>query len=210
MKTPQTESCNTAQNRFTAFGSFTSSQSVLFTKRVLGSMASRGKRTLLAGVFALWSGVVIAQTLAAPSTQPASDGVQCRMTSGDLNFGVLSLRNAPSLAGEGIMVLSCQNRSQAVQSTAISLGLSSLTVNMYAHGRMSTPMTVAFFHDPGMTQAWGEGTNGGEPLKLMLTLSAGEHRQLRLPVHALVHWPHNAPVGQYQVPVTVTVTQAAR
>lgn len=170
-----------------------------------GAGCARWACKLLACVCTLGAGATQAQT------QPAGS-VVCRVQSGDLRFGVLNPHSPSSPShgvGEGLIVLSCQNLTQAAQSHAVSLAISVAQSRLRSNNHPKNALTVGFFHDPIRSQAWGDGRNGGAPLKLLVQLLPGEHRLLRLPVHALLQGFHQAPVGAYQAQVPLSLTQSS-
>ena len=158
--------------------------------------------TLLLGLFVLVAGASPAQS------EDASVSVTCRVQSGDLRFGVLNLSGPARRMGEGVVVINCQNRSSLAQTTVMNLGISVIQIPMHANGPSKDTLTVAFFHDFNRSQAWGDGHNGGQPLRWPIQLAPGEHRLLRLPVFALLQSSSTAPVGAYQVQVPLTITQS--
>lgn len=140
--------------------------------------------------------------------EAAAVWLTCRVQSGDLRFGALNPSTPARWEGVGVVVLNCENRSQTAQSTVIHLGISATHTPMHANGPSSQALSVAFFLDPNRSQVWGDGHNGGEPLRWPVQLAPGEHRLLRLPVHALLQHANNAPVGSYQVHVPLTLTHS--
>lgn len=164
--------------------------------------------SLLVSLCAFENGAAHAQNLL------AAHSVKCQLQSGDLRFGLFNPNssgkpNSPSvLSGEGVFVIGCQNLTQAVQGTTLTLGISAVQTPMHNLTQPQATLTVAFFRDVTKSQAWGDGHNGAEPLRMEVRLSPGEHRLMHLPVHALLHGTHTAHTGAYQINVPVSLTQS--
>ncbi len=138
-----------------------------------------------------------------------STEVICLLQSASLNFGRLGLHRPPLVAGEGEMVVVCQNTATALRRVNLALAFPTMgqSTAWLQSGRGT--LAVAFFHDTQFAVRWGEDGQGLAALHIPLELGAGERRLLRLPVYALLQNPPGAAAGIYvaNLPVTVSISQ---
>ena len=161
--------------------------------RVLGAMA----------LALLWAACASAADAADNSAE-----VNCLLQSASLNFGRLGLHRPPLVAGEGEMVVVCQNTATALRRVNLTLAFPTMghatALLQSSHGSLA----VAFFHDAQFAVRWGEDGKGLAALHIPLELGPGERKLLHLPVYALLQNPPGAPAGVYLVNLPVTVSSA--
>lgn len=138
-----------------------------------------------------------------------TSAVHCLVQSASLNFGRLNLQRQSPVAGEGEVVVTCQNTSGELRRVTLALMFPSLGVQTALLQSGHGAMPVVFYRDAQFALRWGDDLNGAAALRLALDFTPGEHSVLRLPVYALLHRPRVALAGVYlsHVPVTVTTLQ---
>ena len=136
---------------------------------------------------------------------PAS--VECNIQATRLDFGTLARYRPLWVQGEGEVTVTCQNLSQDVRSVEISVTFSRMGSHTALLQSGQDDLVVDFFLDAQWAQPWGDGSNGGQALQVVVKLEPGERKLLRLPVHALLKNRRDARAGVYlvQVPLQMTV-----
>lgn len=142
---------------------------------------------------------------------PALDApVECTLQSTRLSFGTLTQQRPTQVQGEGEVIVACQNLSPTVRTVDITVGFSSMGAHTAMLQSSQDALAVDFFLDVQCAERWGDGNNGGRTLQASVRLAPGEHRQLRLPVHALLQNRRDAKAGLYLVHVPVQITAVPR
>jgi hypothetical protein len=139
-----------------------------------------------------------------------NDPVKCTLQSSSLNFGRITLHRSALVQGEGEVVVGCQNISQEVQSVELFLGFSTIGSHTAVLRSAHDALAVNFFLDAQFSDHWGDGANGAKALQMMLKLGPGEHRLLRLPVHALLQNRRDAQAGMYVINAPIKLTTYRR
>jgi len=147
---------------------------------------------------------------ASAESASVQDSVQCILQSSSLNFGRLTLLRSVLVQGVGEVVLGCQNLSPEVQSVEIFLGFPTIGSHTAVLQSTDDALAVNFFLDAQFTEHWGDDSNGAKSLKLLLKLGPGEHKLLRLPVHALLQNRRDAQAGVYLINAPVKLTTLQR
>lgn len=136
--------------------------------------------------------------------------VHCLVQSARLNFGRLNLQRPSPVAGEGEVVVACQNNSSEVRRVTLSVMFPSMGVQTALLQSGQGVLPVIFYRDPQFAVRWGNDLNGAGTMRVDMDFKAGEHSLLRLPVYALLHKPGNAAAGVYMSHVPVTLTTLPR
>lgn len=154
--------------------------------------------------------VVLACPESAQAAPTLDAPVECTLQSTRLSFGTLSQQRPSRVQGEGEVIVACQNLSQDVRTVDIAVGFSSMGAHTAVLQSNHDALAVDFFQDAQSAQRWGDGSNGGRTLQISVRLAPGEHRLLRLPVHALLQNRRDAKAGLYLVHVPVQITAVPR
>jgi spore coat protein U-like protein len=171
-------------------------------------MSANGmRRPWVVRVLAACAGILLSSPgVAQAGPDVDASAVRCIVQSARLNFGRLTLRRPQQVAGEGEAVVACQNTSTEVR--RVELALTFPTVGPHTALLQSSrgTLAVAFYRDPQRAWRWGDDRNGAAALRIPLELGAGERRELRLPVYALLNSPRDSAAGAYLTHVPVTLT----
>ncbi|PUE09303.1 hypothetical protein B9Z51_10480 [Limnohabitans sp. T6-5] len=136
--------------------------------------------------------------------------VECNLQSTRLNFGTLARYRPLLVQGEGEVTVTCQNLSQEVRTVDISVAFSRNGSHTALLQSGHDALYVDFFLDAQLVQFWGDGSNGGQALQVILKLGPGERKLLHLPVHALLQNRRDARAGEYLVQVPIQMTTVPR
>lgn len=140
------------------------------------------------------------------ATALSTVAVQCTLQSTRLHFGTLTMSTMHRVPGQGEILVACQNPSPMVQWV-------DLSVSQMASGRgavtlqpQKAGLKAEFFLDAQATLPWGDGTQGTRSLQMRVRLDPGAYQVFRLPVHALLYRPVDAPAGVYGANMHLTMT----
>jgi spore coat protein U-like protein len=136
--------------------------------------------------------------------------VECNIQSTRLNFGTLTRTQPLWVQGEGEVTVTCQNLSQDVRTVEISVTFSRMGSHTALLQSGHDALVVDFFLDAQWTQYWGDGSNGGQALQVVMILEPGERKLLHLPVHALLQNRRDARAGVYLVHIPLQMTAVPR
>jgi len=166
----------------------------------------KGARVLACMVLALGCSFNLACVGAVHSTS----AVHCLVQSARLNFGRLNLQRPPQVAGEGEVVVACQNTSSEGRRVTLSVLFPTAGVQTAFLQSGNEALAVVFYRDAQWTVRWGDDLNGAAALRVDMDFTPGEQRLLRLPVYALLHKPRTAAAGLYMSHVPVMLTTMPR
>jgi len=133
--------------------------------------------------------------------------ITCTLLSAALDFGNLAPQRKSEFPGVGEIVVACHNHSQTAVSAEMTVAFPTMGANSAPLRAKQDTLLVNFFRDAQWTEGWGNDRNGAASLRVMLDLTAGEQRRLRLPVYALLRAKRQSAAGVYltQIPVEVSV-----
>lgn len=160
--------------------------------------------SLQLGPIVAWAG---AKAVASPTGDLAQ--VHCSLESASLNFGRLNLQQL-RVVGEGEAVVVCQNSSTGVRHVELTLAFPTMGLQTALLQANQSTLAVAFYRDAQFAERWGDDRNGAPALHIILGLSSGERRRLRLPVYALLQNRHDAGAGVYNAHIPIELTTQDR
>ncbi|CAK0748367.1 Spore coat protein U-like protein [Gammaproteobacteria bacterium] len=141
----------------------------------------------------------------AAASEINSAQIYCALEAASLNFGHLHLRQRAATVGVGAIVVVCRNYSKISYRIDVTLAFPTMGQQKALLRAKQGTLPVAFYHDAQFVERWGDDRNGASASHIVVELTPGEQRRLRVPVYSLLQTSHDTPAGSYygQIPVTL-------
>ncbi|CAK0745301.1 Spore coat protein U-like protein [Gammaproteobacteria bacterium] len=141
----------------------------------------------------------------ATASEINSAQIYCTLEAASLNFGHLHLRQRAATVGVGEIVVVCRNYSRTSCRIDVTLAFPTMGQQKALLRAKRGTLPVTFYHDSQFVERWGDDRNGASASHVVVELTPGELRRLRVPVYSLLQTSHDTAAGSYyaQIPVTL-------